>query len=133
MGSDAQRAAIDACTEQIPCPTRRRLIGGLATLAATAGLPQVVVPRDQYHAAVRYLHGEFMKAASSLGQADANSYHTLYRRMLALATALSVIPAGAQRSLRLKREVAAWSLQDGRYTVILPDDLAEALISGDRA
>ncbi|RAX42378.1 hypothetical protein [Rhizobium tropici] len=127
MEYDAQRAGIDAGAEDIPCPTRRGILGGLATFAAAASMRQIVVAHDQYDAVLRYLHSEFMDAAARLRRADAQTYNGLYRRMLALATALSVVPAAAPRSLRLKREVACWSLEDGCYTVVLPPDLTAAL------
>ncbi|NTI27692.1 hypothetical protein [Rhizobium rhizogenes] len=132
MECNAQHTAIDDGVEDIPCPARRRILSGLATFAAAASMRQIAVAHDQYDGVLRYLHGEFMDSASRLGRSDAKTYDALYRRMLAIATALSVIPAAAPRSLRLKREVAGWSLKDVHCAVLLPPDLAAALTGDGR-
>lgn len=132
MECNAQRSAVDAGAKEIPCPTRRRILGGLATLAATTSFSKIVAAHDQYHAVVRYLHGEFMEAASRLGHADGKTDDALYRRMLALATALTVIPGSTPGTRQLKEEVAAWSFEDGHHTLLLPTELAAALAPDSR-
>jgi hypothetical protein len=132
MKCDVQRAAVVGGANEALCPTRRGVIGGLATLVATASLQRIAPAQGQYDAALIYFHREFMEAASRLGAVEGKLQDVLYRRMMALATALSIIPVNTARSLLARREVAGWSFQDGPYTLRLPPDLIAALSVEDR-
>ncbi|WP_065091655.1 hypothetical protein [Rhizobium leucaenae] len=132
MECNAQRAVAETGADEFPCPTRRGIISGLATIVATTGLSRVTLTEAHYDATLIYFHAEFMKAASRMAAAEGKLQQTLYRRMMALATAVSVTPIATPRARQARREIADWSFDQGPFTLRLPFDLVAALSTEDR-
>lgn len=84
---------------------------------------------SRFDETIFYLHGELRKAAAGMVDAKGQYQTDLYRRMIVLATALSVIPAGSPRGQEIKRGVANWSYQEGHYTMRFSPELVASLSS----
>ena len=126
MQGNVQRVGVEAGADEAPCPTRRGIITGIATLAAAAGLSR---QSQRFDETVFYLHGEFQSAASGMLKAEGQGQIGLFRRMMEIATALSVIPSNSPRATEIRRQVAEWSLDEGESTLRLPSDLVASLSS----
>jgi hypothetical protein len=111
--------------------SRRRLLGGMMALAATATSPAMATAacRCPYDAAMFYLYRRFEAAAKGYTGGTGEEELICHKQILAYANAMVVVPARHDRAIESKRIAAGWSFVNGSSTTRLPSLLINELLA----
>ncbi|WP_074060850.1 hypothetical protein [Rhizobium etli] len=132
MQSDASRAVADGGTNGSPCLGRRGLVTGFAAFAATSGLAATAPVNGPYDQAIHYLGRSFQTAANQMLASAGREQTQAFLKMIALANAMSLVPAVEHRAIEIKRGTAAWSHREGELHFCLPMEVVDALNASAR-
>ena len=81
-----------------------------------------------HDATISYLKSRFEQASEDLASDD-ERLDDVYKQMMDYAVALALIPAHHPLLVEAKRQIANWSLREGRYTLRMPDEIRSALLA----
>jgi hypothetical protein len=115
--------------------SRRRVLGGMMALAATATSPATAraTCRCPYDAAMFHLYRRFELAAKAIAENSGEEQIRNYKQMTAYANAMVLIPAHTEQAIETKRAASKWVFYEGPLKMSLPFQLVKDLTaSADR-
>jgi hypothetical protein len=115
--------------------SRRRVLGGMMALAATATSPARAnaACRCPSDAAMFYLYRRFELAAKAIAANSGEEQIRSYKQMTAYANAMALIPAHTEQAIETKRAASRWVFCDGPFKMSLPFQVVKDLTaSADR-